>query len=103
VADRAVTERYGHFRPGRKILPVLASQQTSADACGTCATMPLLNVTISTRDLELLEQTCRELADRYGRDSQMAQGQATQGIFRESQQRFERLADWMKTVREVPP
>jgi len=73
---------------------------------GTIATMPLTLVKhppldLSDEELELVEQACRSLADRYRRDAEAAAGSSVQAIHLQSQAKLERMAERVRRFRQT--
>jgi len=53
-------------------------------------------------DVELVEQACRALAERAGRDAESVKGSAFEQIHKGTQKRFLGMAERLKVARRLP-
>jgi len=53
-------------------------------------------------DLELVEQACRALAERAGRDAESVKGSPFEQIHKATQSRFLGMAERLKVARRLP-
>jgi hypothetical protein len=62
-----------------------------------------ISVDVTTKDLELIEQACRALADRYRRDADAHIRYSLRDVARRSQEKFLRLAERVEAARKGSP
>jgi len=82
-----------------------ARTDTSTPSQCDCTMRAMQNVTIefAGEDLELVEQACRELAERARRDAEVLKGSSVEPIHKYAQRRFLGMAERLKVARDPDP